>query len=142
MANEIQLSENVNPAMEIDFEHVNSSYCSMVATTKEQKAALFNAMNNPQFRLADYINKTITVKDVFAEIVRIANPETGEIQYCPRIVLIDKEGKAYQCVSLGIYSGLKKLMQVYGTPTWEDGVVIRIKQLKKGTKSILTLEVV
>ena len=136
------LKENSNPMMEIDFTSVATSYCSMRAETAEEKQALFKAMNNPEFRVADFINKVIIVKDVYAEIVQIADKVTGEISHCPRIVLIDTEGKGYQCVSLGMYSGLKKLFQVFGNPTWENGLSIEIKQLKKGERSILTFNVV
>ena len=39
-----------------------SMYTSMSANTNEEKAKLFNAMNNPDHRISDMIGKTITVR--------------------------------------------------------------------------------
>ena len=118
------------------------SFCSMSAETPEEKAQLFNAMNNPDERLADCINKRIAVKDLYVEVVNCTNQETGETQTCPRIVVIDDKGKSYQCVSIGIYSAFKKIIQVYGAPTWEKPVTVEVKQISKGTRKMLTLNVV
>lgn len=118
------------------------SFCSMSADTPEGKAKLFNAMNNPDERLADCINKRIAVKDLYIEIVNCTNQETGETSTCPRIVVIDAQGKSYQCVSIGIYSAFKKIIQIYGAPTWETPVIVEVKQISKGTRKMLTLNVV
>ena len=53
----------------VDLTTRTTQYCSMVANTPEEKAVLFNAMNNPANRLGDCINQTIKVKDVFVEVV-------------------------------------------------------------------------
>lgn len=126
----------------VDLTSRTTQYCSMVAETPEQKAALFNAMNNPDFRLGDCINQTIKVKDVFVEVVNCTNEKTGEVQTCPRIVLIDDENKGYQCVSIGIFSALKKLFGVYGEPfKWVAPVPVTVKQITKGERKMLTLNV-
>lgn len=117
------------------------SYCSLQAETEADKMILFNAMNNPEHRLADYINNVINVKDVFCEIVDCVNKETGEINQAPRIVLIDDMGEGYACVSLGIFSAVKKLMQVFGNPTWETPLPVKVVQVTKGTNKMLTLQV-
>jgi hypothetical protein len=117
------------------------SYCSLHAETEQDKMVLFNAMNNPEFRLGDHINETILVKDVFCEIVDCVNEETGEVNQAPRIVLIDSEGNGYACVSLGIFSAIKKLMQVFGSPTWETPLPLKVVQVTKGTRKMLTLQV-
>ena len=119
-----------------------TAFCSMFATTKEDKAKLYNAMNNPDSRLADCINMQIKAKDLYVEIVNCTNEETGEVTACPRIVIIDDEGKSYQAVSIGIYSALKKIIQVYGAPTWADPVTLEVKQITKGQRKMLTLNVV
>ncbi len=118
------------------------AFCSMKAKTIEEKAALFRVMNNPEFRVADKINEVINVKDVYAEIVNVTNDTTGEVTPCPRIVLVDTEGHGYQAVSLGLYSALRKLMTIFGQPTWEDGLPLKVRQIKKGAKNLLTFDVV
>lgn len=119
------------------------SYCSVTATTTAEKAELFNAMNAPQKRVAECINEVIAVKDIFVETVSLTNRETGEVQECPRIVLIDDKKVAYQAVSLGLFGGLKKLFSIYGLPTeWTEPVKIKVKQITKGEKKILSFEIV
>lgn len=116
-------------------------YCSFEAKTVEEQAQLFEIMNNPAERLADNINKTIYVKDVYCEIVDCVNEETGEVTKAPRVVLIDKNNVGYQAVSTGIFSAVKKLFMIFGEPTWTEPIPIEIKQIKKGKKSLLTFNI-
>lgn len=125
----------------VDMTSAQTQFCSMVAETHEEKAAMFNAMNNPDKRIADCINMTIAARDLYIEIVNCTNEETGEVNACPRIVIIDKDGVSYQAVSIGIYSALKKAIQVFGPPTWETPVNLEVKQITKGNKKMLTLNV-
>lgn len=119
------------------------SFCSMLPKNDEERKVLFNAMNNPQERLSNFINMEIAVKDIYSEMVDLLNENTGEVTRAPRIVLIDENGVGYQCVSQGIFNGVKKLIQIYGVPTWVNPVRIRIKQIQKSaTKNILTMEIV
>ena len=125
-----------------DMTTAKTQFCSMVAKTNEEKAKLFNAMNNPDKRLADCINMEIKAKDLYVEVVNCTNEETGEVTACPRMVIIDTEGVSYQAVSVGIYSALKKMIQIYGAPTWTQPVRMRVKQITKGTRKMLTLDVI
>jgi hypothetical protein len=119
-----------------------SMFSTLKADTAEEKAQLFNVMNNPDKRVSDMIGKVIRVKDVFAEEVELVNKETGEVNRAPRIVLVDVDGVAYQAVSIGVMSALKKLFQIYGLPTWETGIPLEVKQIKNGINNILTFSVV
>ena len=153
MNNEVQLynAQNV-PAinrfsdegfdLSIDMNSARTQYTSMVASTPEQKAKLFNAMNNPDKRIADCINMRIKAKDLYIEVVDCTNEETGEVTACPRIVIIDEKGVSYQAVSVGIYSALKKVIQVYGEPTWNEPITFEVKQITKGKKQMLTLNMI
>lgn len=117
-------------------------FCSITPKTQEDKSILFKAMNNPDYRIADFINMTIQVKDVYCETVKCVNRQTGESVRAPRIVLIDNEGKGYQCVSIGMLGGLKKLFAVFGMPNeWETPLPVTIKQITKGDRSLLTFDV-
>lgn len=62
-----------------DLTTATQSFCSMVANTDKEKAALFKVMNNPEGRLKDMINMDIEVKDVYCEAVQCVNKETGEL---------------------------------------------------------------
>lgn len=118
-----------------------TSYCSMAAETAEDKAKLFAAMNNPEKRLGDCINQTIYAKDLYCEVVDCMNRETGEVNSAPRIVIIDKDGIGYQAVSLGVYGAIKKLISVFGAPTWETPIPLTVKQITRGTNKMLTFDV-
>ena len=124
-----------------DLTTAKTQFCSMVAETPESKAKLFNAMNNPDKRIADCINMKINAKDIYIEVVTCTNKETGEVNNCPRIVIIDDKGVSYQAVSIGIYSALKKIIQVFGAPTWEKAIPLEVKQVTKGERKMLTLNV-
>lgn len=116
-------------------------YTSMKGDTVEEKSKLFNAMNNPDKRISDMIGKIINVKDVFVEEVRFADEETGEITFAPRIVVIDTNGESYQAVSVGVMSAFKKLFQLFGQPTWPEGIPLEVKQVKNGKNNILTFAI-
>lgn len=116
-------------------------FCSMKASTPEQKAVVFNAANAPGHRVSDYINKVIYVKDIYVETISLLDEETGELTQSPRIVFIDPKGEAYQCVSVGMFSALRKLIAAFGEPTWEEPIPILIRQQAVKNGSMLTFEV-
>lgn len=116
-------------------------YVSFSPDTPEQKIALYNAMNNPDEQVGNMINEKITIRDVFVEEVDMLNEETGEITAAPRIVLIDVKGKSYAAMSTGIFSSIEKLMQVFGPPTWENGLTVIVRQKMTKERRIYTLEV-
>lgn len=150
MENELQVVRNNGVAnrfadmgfdVSVDMTSAQTQFCSMKASSDGEKASMFNAMNNPDKRLSDCINMKINAKDLYIEVVNCTNEETGEVTACPRIVIIDDKGVSYQAVSLGIYSALKKVIQVFGVPTWEKPIPIEVKQVTKGTRKMLTLNV-
>lgn len=118
-----------------------TTFCSLTANTPKEKAMLFKAMNNPEKRVGDCINMTINAKDLFCEVVNCVNQQTGEVETCPRIVIIDDKGVGYQAVSLGVFSAIKKIIQVFGMPTWETPLPLVVKQITKGDRKLLTFDV-
>lgn len=142
--NELAIRDDIFPqevSLTQEFTEQRDAFCSMKAETPEQKANLFNATNNPAHRIGGYINSTIKVKDVFCEMVNVTNQDTGVTSQCPRVVLIDENGEGYQAVSFGVFSALKKLIQVYGLPTWEPAIPIQVQQVSKGKNKMLTFSV-
>lgn len=116
-------------------------YCSFPADTYEEKAKLYKAANSPDFSVADVINQEIMLKDIYCEVAQVTNKKTGEVSQVPRIVLIDAEGKSYACLSSGIYNAVRKLIQCFGTPTWEQPIKVKVQQINKGQNRIYTLAV-
>lgn len=126
----------------VNLKSASTSYCSLNVNTQKEKEHLFNIISSPTDRIANMINEIIELKDIYVETVELSNEETGEIIFAPRIILIDKNGKSFECVSIGIFSALKKLFQIFGEPCiWEKPIKIKIKQIQKGTKSILTFSI-
>ncbi len=136
-----ELVERNVESLENNLVESNDSFCSFTADTPEDKAKLFRIMNSPAKRISDCINETIVVKDVYCEKVQVINKETGAISTCPRVVLVDEKGIGYQCVSFGVFGSLKKLFQVYGVPTWEPGIPVKVKQITRDKNKILTLTI-
>lgn len=118
-----------------------SMFCSLQANTEEEKAQLFNAMNNPDKRVGECINMVINAKDLFCEIVELTSEKTGELEKCPRIVIIDDKGVGYVAVSFGVFNALKKIIAIYGAPTWAKPIPLEVKQITKGDRKILTFNV-
>lgn len=117
-------------------------YTSLKTNSPEEKAKFYNLMNNPEKRVRDMIGKIIMVKDVFVEPVEMTNHETGEVTQAPRIVLIDDKGVGYQAVSVGVFSAIKKLFGVFGTPeAWAKPISLEVQQISKGLRNILTFKV-
>lgn len=120
-----------------------TQFCSMIPKNEDEEIVLFNAMNNPEKRIGDCINMTINVKHVFCEVVTCVNRETSETNMCPRIVLIDTDGVGYQAVSLGVFSALKKIFAIKGSPTtWKKPVKLQVVQITKGDRKLLTFNMV
>ena len=140
-ANEAEYSLEADKALISGLNSRNISFCSMVANTLEEKANLYNAMNNPSDRLADHINEIINVKDIFVEVVELESETTGNKEKAPRIVLIDDAGLSHACVSFGIYNALRKLISIYGQPTWNTPIPLKVRQINKNNRSLLTLDV-
>lgn len=131
-------------AMLVDLTTAQTSYCSLAPTSDEERKALYNAVNAPEHRLSEYIGKQITVSDVYVEVVQMTNETTGEVTQAPRIVLFDKTGESWACVSTGVFGALKKLFAVFGTPeTWANPITLEVRQIERGNgKRILTLTAV
>lgn len=114
--------------------------CSVKAEDAASKAIVFNAATNPDYKLKSCINKKIRLKDLYAETIELMNDETGEIVNVPRIVLIDEDGASYECVSVGMFSAIRKLVAVYGEPTWYPPLEVTVKEKPVGKGSMLTLQ--
>lgn len=114
------------------------SYCSIKGDSREALVAMYNAINSPDHKLSDFVGKKLNIKDISIERVENMNDETGEMAANARVVLIDENGESYTCVSSGIYSAIKKLVAVFGEPTWEPALPVEIQNLstKKGRKTM------
>lgn len=119
------------------------SMCSFTVETIEDKKKLFKVATAPDHNVAEYIGKSIKIKDVYAEVVHMTNQETGEITDGIRMVIIDDKGESYQCVSSGMWNAFARMRAIFGDPTYDPAIPIEIKQIDKGVnKKILSFDII
>ena len=143
-SNSIQLrNEIINTVSQIISADAGATYCSIENDgSREAQSKFYNAMNNPENRVSDFINKTIAVQDVLIEMRDIVNDETGELSRVPRVVLIDEKGAGYQATSVGIYNAVRNAFIAFGPAPWNPPLNFTIKQrtIKNGY-SMLTADI-
>ena len=114
------------------FNRETNQFVSFRAEDMKSKVRLFNAMNQPKYKVSDMINKKIKLKDVILMNVTMEGI---------RSVLIDADGNAYNATSNGIFSSLTNLYMIFGTLHFEDPLEIMISQIptKRGSTLSITL---
>ena len=122
------------------FNRETNQFVSFRAEDMKSKVRLFNAMNQPKYKVSDMINKKINLKDVILMNVTMEG-EDGEQDTGIRSVLIDADGNAYNATSNGIFSSLTNLYMIFGTLHFEDPLEIMISQIptKRGSTLSITL---
>ena len=105
------------------------------------QSKLFKALNNPNHRVADFINKSFPVEHVLIEAADILNEETGEISRVPRVVLISPDGTSYQAISQGIFNSIKYAYKCFGEAPWKPALTFHIKQVPVKNGSMLTADI-
>lgn len=122
------------------FNRETNQFVSFRAEDMKSKVRLFNAMNQPKYKVSDMINKKIKLKDVILMNVQMEG-EDGEMDTGIRSVLIDADGNAYNATSNGIFSSLTNLYMIFGTLHFEEPLEIMISQIptKRGSTLSITL---
>lgn len=122
------------------FNRETNQFVSFRAEDMKSKVRLFNAMNQPKYKVSDMINKKIKLKDVILMNVTMEG-EDGEQDTGIRSVLIDADGNAYNATSNGIFSSLTNLYMIFGTLHFEDPLEILVSQIptKRGSTLSITL---
>ena len=122
------------------FNRETNQFVSFRAEDMKSKVRLFNAMNQPKYKVSDMINKKIKLKDVILMNVTMEG-EDGEQDTGIRSVLIDADGNAYNATSNGIFSSLTNLYMIFGTLHFDDPLEIMISQIptKRGSTLSITL---
>lgn len=109
-------------------------WCSMTAADDKARVTLYNACTSPE-KLSSMINKRIKMLHVYAEIIQCAHVDEdkdGEttLVSCPRVIIIDENGKGYQAVSVGIYNAVKRIISMFGVPeTWDRPHTVEVQNV-------------
>ena len=120
----------------------NKTYCSKQVKKEEEKKELFNALETCDALLNDCVGQEINIKDVYCEERDVVDEE-GVVKKKYRTILFDVNGQTYATGSYGIFNIIRKLMTIYGAPTWEEGIKVKVAKRPIGNgKSTLTLTLV
>jgi hypothetical protein len=143
--NEIALQGNAHQEMSVQEQFGNAKqevFTSIVDDgSLESKALVFNAMNDTDYALRDYVGKVIEITNFVAHKIELTDERTGEITNATRCVFIDKDGKTYGTVSSGINQSMVKLFGTVGFPaTWENPLPIKVME-KTGRKGFRFLTI-
>lgn len=119
-----------------------TSICSIKpeAGNVDQAKIVYNAMNNPDHKIADFINKKIIVENYFVEIAEILDEDTGVMTTVPRTVLISPDGESYMANSKGIFNSIRNAVTAFGDAPWHGGIAFEVLQQKVGRGNMLTLK--
>lgn len=119
------------------------TFCSKVVEKEEEKKELFNALETCDALLNDCVGQEIIIKDIYCEEKEVIDDESGELKKKYRTIIFDMNGQTYATGSYGIFNVIKKLISIYGLPTWEDGIKVKVAKRPIGNgKSSLTLTLV
>lgn len=149
MTDTTELATTGNAVQDLIAQGAGAMVTSLAASTGDRAAAqrVFNAMNNPQEKVANHINETVEVSDFLIEMVEMEKQDaygngTGEMEVVPRVVLVSPDGTAYQAVSRGIANVIRNLIACCGMAPWSPAVQLKIKQVAVGRGSMLTADMV
>lgn len=127
----------------------NPSYTSMALGTMDEKKAFYNAVENPENKLSEFINKKITFSNVSMEAITIADkddagvPIPGTEKPTIKTVLVTPEGVGIISTSMGVARSLYGMFNIFGTPdTWDTPMTVEVKQVDIGKNRTFKLKVV
>ena len=121
---------------------VGNTFCSKLVEKEEEKKELFNALESCDALLNDCVGQEIAIKDVYCEERETVNDE-GVVVKRYRTIHFDVNGQTYATGSYGIFNIIRKLITIYGMPTWEKGIKVKVAKRPLGNgKSTLTLTLV
>ena len=105
---------------------------SLPMKTEAEKKKVLRLTQQQGENIGKFIGKRVVLTDVIAHPQEFVNKETGEVTYGARIILVCKDGKTITCASAGIARSLGMIADVFGPPTWADGLPVEIEQVTTG----------
>lgn len=133
-------------------ETLGRQYTSFKVSSVAERKALYNSINAPDFRLAEFINKRIDLRDAVVEAVVLTGDKfdktpsqwsaATEDREAFRVILIDKEGKTYTATSSGIYNSVRNIYNIFGTLHFDEPMLCEINQVSTKNGNTLTIALV
>lgn len=143
--NELTVHENEQHELSVQeqFENARQEVFTSIVDdgSIENRALVFNAMNDTDYALRDFVGKVIEITNFVAHKITLTDERTGEVSTATRCVFIDKDGKTYGTVSSGINQSMVKLFATVGFPaTWDNPLPIKVME-KTGRKGFRFLTI-
>lgn len=120
-------------------------FCSLQDDgSRASKIAIYNAIQNAEKNVDDFINKELLITDVVVHPIEIVDENTGEIKNMLRTILIDVDGIGYAAVSYGVLTSLQKIFGIIGLPSWKEEPlrVVPKKETTRNGNKVTTLALV
>lgn len=131
---------------------IGDTFCSFKPDSMEGKVRLYNAINNPDMRIADCINKTIKIRDCVIKAVKLSEERINAANWSDdtpgkerdgfRVILIDENGTSYNATSAGIYNSVATIRSVFGQLHFDEPLTVEVNQVKTKNGNTLTLKVI
>ena len=109
--------------------------------TDEEKIKFYNEVINCEKNCDLFLGEVKDIKYIHIDKMRMAKPEKPQgYEDVPRIVFYFMDGTACISFSIGIYFGLKRLINVFGAPPYNFSV--KFEQINKGKSRVYTIGIV
>lgn len=133
---------------------IGAQFSSFSPEEMSGKIKLYNAINSPDNRIADFINTPITIRDVVISRVSLMEKVDRNDANGPwetegetadkgregfRVVIIDTDDVSYVATSNGIYNSVSTIRSIFGTLHFDEGLKAVVKQIKTKNGNTLTL---
>lgn len=109
------------------------AYTSVIPTTREQKVAYFNLLNNDDsaFPMKENVKVEIAIADIIFNPYESVNEDTGEIENGVVTYVIDQNGRAFVTSSKSVYFTLIDIMKAFGEPHYSEEEAVKVKVVEK-----------
>ena len=87
-------------------------FVSFDPVAPDDKIKLYNAINAPETRIADMVNKPICLTDVIMVKCKINDRGRSAERDAIRVILIDDQGETYAATSSGITNSVRNIFNI------------------------------
>lgn len=118
-------------------------YSTFSGGDREAKINQLKAMS-ASTPLENVLNQEMNLANFAIEYVEMADSETGELRWTPRISLVTDKGTAYHAMSVGLESSLRRIIAVMGEPKDSNNwpLIVKPVQEKAGKGRVFTLQII
>lgn len=99
---------------------------------------------NDAAAVSDNIGVLINLANVVVQEIELADDKTGELQANTRIILVDEDGSAFTCVSIGVFRALENIFGIVGYPNEWNGplpIVVEEKKSRNNAGKFMTIRI-